>query len=415
VRFDVQSSLGFASLLVSIEITAMNRLVAVLLVSCFVAFARATVHFQEKFDSSAWESRWVKSKNKEAEGTQGTWGWTAGTFYNDADADKGLQTTVDARFYQASAEFPEFSNKGKDLIVQYSVKHQQNIDCGGAYIKVLPAGLDQPNFHGESPYSIMFGPDICGSSTKKVHLIFNYKGTNHLIKKDVKCESDQFTHLYTLILHPDNTYEIQIDQKEVAKGSLKDDWDMLPPKEIKDPEAKKPSDWVDEKQIPDPTDKKPEGYDDVPAEIADPDAKKPEDWDDELDGEWEPPMIDNPEYKGEWKPKMIDNPAYKGEWIHPLIANPNFFDDNNLYLFEHNKFVGFELWQVKAGTIFDNIIVTDDATAAADLAKLTVATREGEKKMHDKQQEEQRAKDAAAAADAPAPTEDEEEDVKDEL
>ena len=37
--------------------------------------------------------------------------------------------------------------------------------------------------------------------------------------------------------------------------------------------------------------------------IADPDATKPEDWDDEMDGEWEPPMIDNPEYKGEWKPR----------------------------------------------------------------------------------------------------------------
>lgn len=32
------------------------------------------------------------------------------------------------------------------------------------------------------------GPDICGYSTKKVHVIFNYKGTNHLIKKEIKCK-----------------------------------------------------------------------------------------------------------------------------------------------------------------------------------------------------------------------------------
>lgn len=32
------------------------------------------------------------------------------------------------------------------------------------------------------------GPDICGYSTKKVHVIFNYKGKNHLIKKEVKCK-----------------------------------------------------------------------------------------------------------------------------------------------------------------------------------------------------------------------------------
>jgi len=36
---------------------------------------------------------------------------------------------------------------------------------------------------------------------------------------------------------------------------------------------------------------------DKPQNIPDPDAKKPDDWDDEIDGEWEPPMIDNPEYK----------------------------------------------------------------------------------------------------------------------
>lgn len=36
---------------------------------------------------------------------------------------------------------------------------------------------------------------------------------------------------------------------------------------------------------------------DKPENIADPDAKKPEDWDEDMDGEWEPPMIPNPEYK----------------------------------------------------------------------------------------------------------------------
>lgn len=36
---------------------------------------------------------------------------------------------------------------------------------------------------------------------------------------------------------------------------------------------------------------------DKPENIPDPDAKKPDDWDDEMDGEWEPPMITNPEYK----------------------------------------------------------------------------------------------------------------------
>jgi len=382
---------------------------------CFVAFASAKVYFKETFDGN-WENRWVKSKSKESEGTQGTWEVTAGKYYGDAEADKGLRTTQDARFYQISAEFPQFSNEGKDLIIQYSVKHEQRIDCGGGYLKILPSGLNQEQFNGDSTYNIMFGPDICGSTTKKTHVIFQYKGKNYLIKKDIKCENDEWTHLYTLVIKPDNTYKVLIDSNEVAAGTIQDDWDILPPRQIKDPNAKKPSDWDDRKKIPDPEDKKPAGWDDIPAEIKDPDAKKPEDWDDELDGEWEAPMIDNPDYKGEWQPRMIDNPNYSGEWVHPMIANPDFVDDPNLYLYKDNKFVGFELWQVKAGTIFDNIIVTDDMAEAEKLAEVTKKLQDAEKKMKEKEDEERRAKEEEERKNNPIEEEYEDEtEEKDEL
>jgi len=386
----------------------------VLLAICLFGYSCAKVYFSETFDKN-WEKRWVKSTHHESDGKQGEWGYTAGKFYDDAEADKGIQTSQDARFYGISAEIPEFSNKGKDLIVQYSVKHEQNLDCGGGYIKLLPAGINQKDFHGDDKYNLMFGPDICGSSTKKTHVIFNYKDKNHLIKKEVKCESDDLTHLYTLILHPDNTYEVQIDGKEVQKGSLKEDWDMLPAKEIPDPAAKKPSDWVDDKMIDDPTDKKPAGYDDIPADISDPDAKKPDDWDDELDGEWEAPKIANPEYKGEWRAKKIENPAYKGEWVHPKIANPDYKDDDNLYLFSSNKFVAFDLWQVKSGSIFDDIIVTDDAAEATKFADKTKKRQEGEKKMKEKLDEERKQKDEEERKNKETEEKDDESKDKDEL
>jgi calreticulin len=371
----------------------MRAATLAILYVAFMAVASAEVYFKETFDKN-WESRWVKSKNKEADGTAGTWELSHGKYYRDAQEDLGLKTAQDARFYQISAEIPkEFSNKGKDLVVQYSVKHEQKIDCGGGYLKLIPTGLDQSNFNGDSSYYLMFGPDICGSSTKKTHLIFGYKGKNHLIKKDIKCETDEFTHLYTLIIHPDNTYEVLIDEKSVAKGSIKEDFDMLPPKEIKDPNSKKPSDWVDEKTIADPSDHKPEGWDSIPKEIVDPDASKPEDWDDELDGEWEAPMIDNPEYKGEWKAKTIPNPAYKGEWVHPMIANPDYVEDDNLYAFDAVKYVGIEIWQVKAGTIFDNIIVTDSTDEATKLAEVTKKLQEAEKEQSKKDEEERQQKE----------------------
>ncbi len=71
-------------------------------------------------------------------------------------------------------------------------------------------------------------------------------------------QDDEFTHLYTLILNPDQTYEVKIDNEKVESGSLVEDWDFLPSKKIKDPEAKKPEDWDDRAMIDDEADTKPE-------------------------------------------------------------------------------------------------------------------------------------------------------------
>ncbi|XP_020113975.1 calreticulin-like [Ananas comosus] len=331
--------------------------------------AAAEVYFEERF-GDGWENRWVKSDWKKDENLAGEWNYTSGKWNGDPE-DKGIQTSEDYRFYAISAEFPEFTNKDKTLVLQYSVKHEQKLDCGGGYVKLLSGEVDQKKFGGDTPYSIMFGPDICGYSTKKVHAILTRDGKNHLIKKDVPCETDQLTHVYTFIIRPDATYSILIDNDEKKSGSIYDDWDILPPKKIKDPEAKKPEDWDDKEFIPDPEDKKPEGYDDIPKEIPDPDAKKPEDWDDEEDGEWTAPTIPNPEYKGPWKQKKIKNPDYKGKWKAPLIDNPDFKDDPYIYAFSNLKYIGIELWQVKSGTLFDNFLITDDPEYAKKFAEET--------------------------------------------
>jgi len=100
-------------------------------------------------------------------------------------------------------------------------------------------------------------------------------------------------------------------------------------------------------------------------------------------------MIDNPEYKGEWSVKRISNPAYKGFWEQKKIANPEYKDDDNLYSFADFGFLGFDLWQVKGGTIFDNIILTDDKAEADSFAKKWKELNEFEKS---KKKEEDEAK-----------------------
>lgn len=197
---------------------------------------------------------------------------------------------------------------------------------------MLSDEVDVDEFSGQTPYKIMFGPDVCGP-TRRVHLILEREGQGRMIKKEVDFTNDELTHMYTLVLsQPSKTYRILIDGKEVASGNIVDDIEGMAtvPAQIADESAVKPADWVEE------------------AQIVDPEDRKPEDWE---DGQ-------------EWTARMIDNPAYKGPWTAPMIANPAYTPDPSLALYNNLAYVGFDLWQVKAGTIFDNILVTDDFAEA---------------------------------------------------
>merc|ERR1711981_1554285 len=330
---------------------------------CLGAVA-AEVYFEEDF-SGDWESRWVQSENKD---DLGKFAAVAGK--NGDASDLGLQTSQDAKFYGISAATKEFSNKDKPLVVQYTVKHEQGIDCGGAYLKIGPAPFDGKKFHGETVYNVMFGPDICGM-TKRTHLIFNYKEKNLLKDKDLRTESDELTHIYTLVVKPDNTFAVSIDGSEVESGKLADGWKFLEPKEIDDPE-----------------DKKPEGYDDIKAKIADPKATKPDDWDDESDGEWAPKKI----------------------------ANPASVDDQTIGQYGSFGWVGIDVWQVKAGTIFDNLLITDDVETAKAAADKLKPFQEGEKKMKEEKDAEKakKAEEDRAKAEEERKKKEEEDKAKEE-
>jgi len=358
--------------------------------------------FEDNFDVDPMENGWVQSDWKKDDGSRGVFEWTSGDWAADAE-NKGLKTSQDAKFYAISKKIPTFNNEDKTLVFQFSVKHEQKIDCGGGYLKLVGPGLDQSKFEGASEYQIMFGPDICGYSTKRIHAIFNHNGENLLTTASTVCETDEFTHVYTLVVKPDNTYDMLIDGESKYSGSMYDDWEFELPKKIKDPELSKPDDWVDERMIDDPEDTKPEDWD-QPETIVDPDAEMPEDWDEEDDGEWEAPTIPNPEYKGTWRPKKIDNPEYKGEWEHPEIDNPDWVAVPDVYKRGDLEYVAMEIWQVKAGTIFDNILVTDDEAVAKEKRDAILEAVKGEKE----------AKEAFDEASKPKEVEEEDEDDEEE-
>ncbi|XP_076274124.1 calnexin-like isoform X1 [Rhynchophorus ferrugineus] len=389
----------------------------------------SAVYFAEHFDDLAkFDEKWVRSEAKkygltdEISKYDGV--WSVEPAIKDAlKGDLGLALKSKAKHAAISAPLVRpFVFDTKPLIVQYEVLLQDGQECGGAYIKLLnDRSADLKNFHDKSPYSIMFGPDKCGND-HKLHFIFRHKNPKNGSIEEKHCEkpkerleeifADKLPHLYTLLLNPDNSFEVQIDQKRVNWGSLLEDFTpaVNPPAEIEDPTDKKPEDWDEREKIPDPNAVKPDDWDeDAPAQIVDelavmpsewlenepthlpdPKAEKPADWDTDMDGEWEPPLIENPAcadvpgcgpwepplvnnpaFKGKWRPPLIDNPNYRGKWRPRKIPNPDFFEDKQPFRMNAVHAVGFELWSMSKDILFDNIIITDDYAEADRWAKAT--------------------------------------------
>jgi calnexin len=296
--------------------------------------------------------------------------------------DKGLSLTQEMKYYGVYSKFssPLSNEDGSDIVIQYEVKLEESLLCGGAYIK-LPRTTDtdtattttttaqsDSEINSDTPYSIMFGPDKCGVENDRVHFIIQYQNPNTFKWEESHYKSpptiidDQLTHLYTLILYgyknnngnKKHTFDIMIDTKMIVEGgSLIDDMvpTIVPLEFIDDPNDIKPDTWEDEEEIidinakkpndwdntidmmiPDPSDSMPVGWlENENLEILDPDAYEPDDWDIEEDGEWESPSITNPICHngdvpgcGPWRARRIPNPDYKGEWKPPMIKNPNF-------------------------------------------------------------------------------------------
>jgi hypothetical protein len=404
--------------------------------------------FIEQF-TEEWSERWTASEatKKTPVGGEtfsyvGKWAVEEPTT-SAIEGDLGLVAKNKAAHHAISASFSKAIDfKNKPLVVQYEVKYQKGGNCGGGYVKLLEDGFQSSgkDFDDKTPWVVMFGPDLTCPGTK-LHFIFRHKNpvTGEFEEKHLKAPPkpsiEKLTNLYTLIVRPDNTYDVLFNGESVNAGSLLEDFSpaVNPPKEIDDPTDSKPSTWVDEKTIADPDAKKPadwdedapyeivdteavkpEGWlDDEPTSIPDPDAEKPEEWDDEEDGDWiaptvrnakcdeapgcgpwKAPYIPNPDYKGKWYAPTIDNPAYKGEWAPRQIPNPAYFEDLKPVQ-SLNKIggVGIELWTMTEDILFDNLYVghsVEDAKAfAAETFEVKKPLESAAAKVEDKSDDEE--------------------------
>ncbi|KAG8900277.1 hypothetical protein FRB99_006145 [Tulasnella sp. 403] len=423
--------------------------------------------FLEQFGPD-WASRWTPSEATKKTPVGGeTFSYVGKWSVEDASSpsilgDKGLVAKTKASLHAISAPLSApLDPAGKTFVLQYEVKYQKGGNCGGGYLKLLEDGsLANKEFSDTTPWVIMFGPDLTCPGTKacsllpsyplspvlQVHFIFRHQNpvTKEFEEKHLASPPspviDDMTKLYTLIVHPNNTYNVLVDDEVSSEGNLLENFTpaVNPPKEIDDPEDVKPGDWVDDAQIRDPDAKKPDDWDetqpfqildeeaeipegwlvDEPAEIPDPDAEKPEEWDDEEDGDWVGPMIKNPKcedapgcgpwkrpmktnplYKGVWVAPMIDNPAYKGVWSPRQIANPNYYEDVHPANFRPIGAVGIELWTMTEDIMFDNIYIGHSPEDAKALAAETFHVKHKlEQAQKDKAEEERKAKDTDAGS-----------------
>jgi len=384
-------------------------------------------YFAEHFDdASTLGVKWTKSQAKK-DGAEdqiakydGEWSVEAATA-EALTGDMGLVLKSKAKHAAVAARLKKpFKFDEKVLIIQYELNFQDGQECGGGYLKLLSDSpdLDLRYFTDKTPYTIMFGPDKCGSDSK-LHFIFNHQNPKTKVVEEKHCKKvegkergtfeevfkNKRPHLYRLLIRPDNTFEISVDYQIINHGSLLDSFtpSVNPPAEIDDPNDSKPKDWDEREKIQDPDAVKPEDWDenearqvedadaakpsgwldDEPEMVPDPEAEMPEDWEAEMDGDWEPPMIDNPActaapgcgvwnrpmkdnplYKGKWFPPMINNPNYQGKWKPQSIPNPEYFMDAEPYKMKPIGAVGIELWSMSKDIYFDNILITDDLEQA---------------------------------------------------
>ena len=310
--------------------------------------------------TDTWRKRWVQSKYYEKDGLQGKWGWEIPLHYHNKALDFCASTIEDNKYYCMSCDIGEtFSNLGKDLIIAYTVKNQNKVQKSGAYIKLWPEGIDQEQINGDTPWYVMFGPDHNGKLNDMLKCAIRYRNRMFEQKSHHSSPSDDDTYLHTLVIHPDWTFEIHLNDQLERKANMEDEFDFVRPRLIPDPNAKKPADWCDEPEIYDPTVRKPLDWD-QPMVIDDPLDEPPDDWNETLSGPYKPRRIPNPRYKGTWYAPIIPNPLYRGKWEAPLVPNPLFEQEKDTYAFQKIRYVGFDIWVEQCGILFDKIFIGDD-------------------------------------------------------
>lgn len=155
------------------------------LVSCSIPVfhpSHIQAPFLEQFTPD-WTSRWTVSQatkqspvgdEQEVMSYVGKWNVEEPSIVKGIEGDEGLVMKTKAAHHAISALFPSSVSTLVDpshpsgsnrvpLVVQYEVKLQKGLECGGAYVKLLTAGEEGAleegaDYTDKTPFTVMFGP-----------------------------------------------------------------------------------------------------------------------------------------------------------------------------------------------------------------------------------------------------------------
>jgi hypothetical protein len=139
----------------------------------------------------------------------GEWTWKAGEFHGDPN-DKGIQTSEDSPFHRLTAELEQPCNKMEsDLVVQMSVKYEKGV-CGGEISIVLGGDRCHSTFDDVAPDYVKFTIRETDQFVA-VNSASGRGGRSTGTEIVVPPADTVLTHLYTLVIKPDSTYYVSID------------------------------------------------------------------------------------------------------------------------------------------------------------------------------------------------------------
>ena len=77
------------------------------------------------------------------------------------ELDNGLLLSKKDKYYGLTLPFetPLTMGESPSLVIQYEIKFEEVLACGGAYVKLLRDTTDFGDLNKDTPYSILFGPD----------------------------------------------------------------------------------------------------------------------------------------------------------------------------------------------------------------------------------------------------------------